>query len=137
MGTVLRMVRWLSIAILGLSGLGLMVAPALAQREMYMTRTHSSNSVGLLEAQTTTAAATASQTSTYPTEPGMKAGSKAAAPAVGQTTQAGRSSQTRLQDAGEGSVGDLLGLALLILGFAVAIHSWPRPRIEYTPHQGR
>ena len=139
MGTLLKMVRWLFIAVLSISGLGLMVAPALAQRELSATRTKNSYLVGLPEAQTTTAASTGSQTSTNPTEFGMGTGSEVAGPRLSTTTQAGRSRQpqSRVQDSGGGSVGDLLGLALLILGFAVAIYSWPRPRIEYTSHQGR
>lgn len=139
MGTLLRMARWLLIAVLGISGLGLMVAPALAQREMSAARTSSSHLVGLPEAQTTAAASTGSQASTNPTESEIRVGSEVAGPRLSTTTQAGRSHlpQPRVQDSVGGSVGDLLGLALLILGFAVALHSWPRPRIEYTPHQGR
>ncbi len=126
MRMVLKVVRWLSIAVLGISGLALMVAPALAQREMFAARSvDHTNLVGLPEAQTTTAASTGSQTSTNPTGSGVSS----ARPARTDLPQ------PRPQDPGVGSVRDLLGLALLILGLAVALYSRPRPRIEYTAHQ--
>lgn len=120
MRTLLKVIRWLSIAVLGISGLALMVAPALAQRELHASRSlDNSTQVILPEARTTTAVSTQ-------------------APArVSSPTQGGRDgmAQPRAQDPAVGTVGDLLGLALLILGLTVALYSRPHPRIEYTTHQ--
>ena len=137
MGTVLKVVRWLSIAVLGISGLALMVAPALAQRELYAARSvDHSDSVGLPDAQTVTAASAKSPTRLNPTGAESLV-SHADASRVGTPAQSGRggAAQSRPSTPGVGSVGDLLGLALLILGLAVALYSRPRPRIEYTPPQ--
>ena len=137
MGTVLKMVRWLAIAALGISGLALMVAPALAQRELVASRSlDNSSRVGLPEAQRTTAASLSSQTSTNPGGSEARMSSEAATRGS-TTTRGGRSSlpPSRAQEPGVGSGGELLGLALLILGLAVGLYSRPRPRIEYTTHQ--
>ena len=138
MGLVWKVIRWLSIAVLGISGLALMVAPALAQRELHAARGLDPNYVvGLPEAQTTVAVSAGSATSLNPAGSEATAGSNATTPSLSNTAPGGRGglAQPRGQEPGVGSVGDLLGLALLILGLAVALYSQPRPRVEYTAHQ--